>query len=89
MLEIDLHGRTPDSALRHLGRELHAARVRGVAEVRVITGKGRGNGRNEPILRGRVERWLDGPDGRRLGVARVERTRDGGSLALRLGPPGR
>lgn len=85
MLEIDLHGLAPDAALRRLAQGLHAARVRGEGEVLVITGRGWGNAAQKPILRGHVERWLDGPDGRRLGVTGHDRRHRGGALAVRLG----
>ena len=85
MKSIDLHGHSPQSALRFLGQELHSARVRGLAEVTVITGRGVGNRRGEPVLRGYVETWLKGTDGVRYGVVSFERSRDGGSLRVRLG----
>ena len=85
MQKIDLHGHSPESALRYLGQELHAARVRGASEVLVVTGQGIGNRRGEPILRGHVEAWLRGPEGARYGVKSSERSRDGGSLRVRLG----
>jgi len=81
---VDLHGHTPDNALRLLGQELHSARVRGEAELLVITGRGVGNRRGEPILRGYVETWLRGPEGQRHGVIRFSRSRDGGSLQVQL-----
>ena len=49
--EVDLHGKRPDEALRHLGRELHSARHRRLREVIVITGQGLGNALHKPILR--------------------------------------
>ena len=87
MHEIDLHGLSRDGALRRLGQELHAARVRGLKEVLVIAGRGWGNAAQEPVLRGHVERWLGGPEGRRLGVRGHDRTHAGGALSVRLSPP--
>jgi DNA-nicking Smr family endonuclease len=84
MHEIDLHGLAPEAALRRLGQELHAARVRGLGQVLVITGRGLGNKKQKPVLRGYVEAWLDGPDGRRLGVGGYERRHAGGALEVRL-----
>ena len=84
MRPIDLHGHTPSSALRHLGQELHAARVRGESEALVITGRGVGNRAGKPVLRGHVERWLLGEGGKRHGVAGFQRSRDGGSLQVRF-----
>jgi DNA-nicking Smr family endonuclease len=90
--EIDLHGLNPEQALRRLGRELHACRVRRSPELLVITGAGFGNALHQPILRGRVAAWLDGPDGKRLGVLGHAVTSRGGALLVRLrtdGDPGR
>lgn len=88
MREIDLHGLPPAAALRRLGQELHAARVRGAASVLVIPGRGLGNRSGEPVLRGIVEGWLRGEEGRRLGVRSFQRTHRGGALEVRLTPPG-
>lgn len=85
---VDLHGLRPEKALEHLGRELHAARVRRSASLLVITGRGLGNERREPVLRSRVEAWLRGPEGKRLGVRGFERTAKGGALHVRLSSSG-
>ena len=82
--EVDLHGKRPEDALRHLGRELHAARQRRLSEVLVITGQGLGNALRKPILRTRVEEWLLGEQGRRLGVQDFKRVSRGGALLVRL-----
>jgi DNA-nicking Smr family endonuclease len=82
--EVDLHGKRPDDALRHLGRELHSARHRRLEHVLVITGQGFGNALHKPILRGKVEEWLLGPEGQRLGVRSFERVHRGGALLVRL-----
>jgi len=84
-LEVDLHGLRPAQALRRLAQTLHAARVRGLSEVRVITGRGWGNRTREPILRGQVEAWLAGPEARALGVVKSEVVAKGGALDLTLG----
>ena len=73
-----------DPALRRLRQELHAARVRGLERVLVITGRGWGNLEQAPVLRTEVEAWLRGPEARGLGVAGFERTAKGGALLLRL-----
>ncbi len=83
-LRVDLHGLTPEGAMRRLERELHAARVRGAVEIEVITGAGHGNQRGEPVLRTRVEAWLGSSEARRLGVRAFQRARHGGSLRVRL-----
>jgi len=82
--EIDLHGKRPADALRHLARELHACRMRGYDEVLVITGRGWGNAQQKPVLRPQVETWLRGPDGRRLGVLAFEEHSQGGALLVTL-----
>ena len=84
MAELDLHGNAPDAALRRLQQELHACRVRGLKELRVITGRGWGNQRQEPILRGKVETWLRGPEARALGVQSFRRVAKGGALDVDL-----
>ncbi len=88
---IDLHGLRPDQALRRLAQALHAARVRGLETLLVITGAGWGNPEHRPILRTRVEAWLRGPEGRTLGVKDLRRVSKGGALEVRLqrGGPGR
>jgi DNA-nicking Smr family endonuclease len=81
---VDLHGKPPEQALRALAQALHAARVRRADSLHVITGRGWGNLAQEPILRRRVEAWLKGPDGRRLGVRAVRVTAKGGALDVDL-----
>jgi DNA-nicking Smr family endonuclease len=82
--EIDLHGLRPEDALRRLSSALVAARLRRATELVVVTGKGLGNLRQEPILRTKVEAWLAGPDGARHGVVGVAREAHGGALRARL-----
>jgi len=83
-VEIDLHGMPPKDALRHLGRELHACRIRHCEQVLVITGRGWGNLQQKPVLRPMVEAWLRGPDGKRLGVIAFEEHSQGGALLVSL-----
>lgn len=82
--QIDLHGRRPEDALRHLERELHAARVRRLPQVLVLPGRGASGRSGKPILRGMVEEWLRGEAARRLGVRGFERRSRGGALLVRL-----
>ena len=82
--ELDLHGLRPEQALRRLAQELHAARQRRLDRLLVITGQGLGNALQKPILRGKVEAWLSGPEGVRHGVVGYERTSRGGALLVRL-----
>jgi DNA-nicking Smr family endonuclease len=81
---VDLHGLPPERALRRLAQELHAARMRRVAELLVITGRGLGNRTQQPVLRRRVEEWLRGPEGTRAGVRSFALESRGGALRVRL-----
>jgi DNA-nicking Smr family endonuclease len=83
-LTLDLHGLGVDAALRRVAQALHAARVRGLQSLLVITGAGHGNPDAKPILRPRIEAWLRGPDARRLGVKDVRRVHRDGALEVRL-----
>ena len=56
--EIDLHGLTADEARDHLSQFLLDARGRGWRCVRVIHGKGLSSPAKEPVLKGKVRRWL-------------------------------
>ncbi len=82
---VDLHGLRPEDAQRKLERELHSARVRGHGTLLVITGRGLGNERREPVLRQRISTWLRGPEGRARGVKDVVVEAKGGALRVRLG----
>lgn len=82
--EIDLHGLAPEAALRSLARGLHAARLRRMRQVLVITGRGWGNAEQKPILRLKVEAFLRGADGARLGVSGLAVETHGGALRVTL-----
>ncbi|QDU69388.1 Smr/MutS family protein [Engelhardtia mirabilis] len=82
---VDLHGCRPDEALARLSRALHRARLQGSASIEVITGRGLGNARGAPVLRGQVEAWLSGVEGGLHGVRSHARQPHGGSLLVRLG----
>ena len=82
---MDLHGLRPEEALRRLSQALHAARVGRASRLLVITGRGWGNLRQEPVLRPRVEAWLEGPEGRRQGVRAFRVVAKGGALEVELG----
>ncbi len=56
--QIDLHGLRRDEAREALGQFVHEAGRRGLRCVRVVHGKGNGSPGREPILKGRVRRWL-------------------------------
>jgi hypothetical protein len=83
---LDLHGLSPDAALKRLELFLHSARVRGLERVIVVTGRGLSNGTGKPVLRERIEAWCRSPEGRNRGVAQVERVAKGGALELSLRP---
>lgn len=81
---LDLHGLSPDAALKRLELFLHSARVRGLERVCVVTGRGLSNSTGKPVLRERIEAWCRSPEGRNRGVAQVERVAKGGALELSL-----
>ena len=56
--EIDLHGHVSDEAHDALADFLVAARTHGLRCVRVIHGKGLTSPNREPVLKGKVRRWL-------------------------------
>lgn len=56
--ELDLHGLTSDEARDTLADFLLDARARGIRCVRVIHGKGLSSPAREPVLKGKVRRWL-------------------------------
>jgi len=55
---IDLHGMTVDESHDALGDFLLEARGRGVRCVRIVHGKGLTSPNREPVLKGKVRRWL-------------------------------
>jgi Smr domain len=83
---VDLHGLSPDAALKRLEMFLHSARVRGLKQVAVVTGRGLSNATGKPVLRERIEAWCRSPLGRARGVGQVERISKGGALKLALLP---
>ena len=56
--DLDLHGMTSDQAHDSLADFLLDARARGARCVRVIHGKGLTSPHKEPVLKGKVRRWL-------------------------------
>jgi DNA-nicking Smr family endonuclease len=56
--ELDLHGYTTEEARDRLADFLLDARARGARCVRVIHGKGLTSPHKEPVLKGKVRRWL-------------------------------
>jgi len=60
--ELDLHGMTVPIARQTLARFLEDCRRRTIRSVRIIHGKGRGSYHKEPILKGKVNLWLQQRD---------------------------
>jgi DNA-nicking Smr family endonuclease len=56
--EIDLHGLRRDEAREQLAGFLRLAQRRGQRCLRVVHGKGNGSPGREPVLKGKVQRWL-------------------------------
>ncbi|MGM9479601.1 Smr/MutS family protein [Roseateles sp. NT4] len=56
--QLDLHGLRRDGAREALGLFIHDSARRGLRCVRVVHGKGHGSPGREPVLKGRVRRWL-------------------------------
>jgi DNA-nicking Smr family endonuclease len=56
--ELDLHGLRRDEARHHLADFVREAVHRGWRCLRVVHGKGHGSPGREPVLKGRVQRWL-------------------------------
>lgn len=56
--QLDLHGLRRDAAREALGLFIHDSVRRGLRCVRVVHGKGHGSPGREPVLKGRVRRWL-------------------------------
>ncbi len=67
-----------------MAQELHASRMRRERGLVVVTGRGWGNLRQEPILRSRVEEWLRTPEARSLGVRSHRVVAKGGALDITL-----
>jgi DNA-nicking Smr family endonuclease len=81
---VDLHGLGVEQALRRVAQALHAARVRRLKRLLIVTGAGWGNPDQKPVLRPKVEAWLRGPEGRALGVKDVRRVHRDGALDVLL-----
>ena len=56
--ELDLHGARSDEARELVGDFLRDALRRGLRCVRVIHGKGLGSKDRQPVLKGKVRKWL-------------------------------
>ena len=59
--------------------------MRGEGRLVLVTGRGWGNARQEPVLRRQVEQWLQSAPARALGVQGHSVVSKGGALEVRLG----
>ncbi len=60
--ELDLHGMTVPIARESVSEFLHECRTRGVRCARIIHGKGRGSRHQKPILKVKLDKWLQQRD---------------------------
>jgi DNA-nicking Smr family endonuclease len=60
--ELDLHGLTRDRAREALAAFLKECRAKAILCVRIIHGKGNGSPHRRPVLKGRVNHWLQQRD---------------------------
>ena len=81
---IDLHGFSRAQALRELQAKMTYYRAGRVSLVRVITGRGEHSVDGQAVLAPAVRSWLEGPEGRSLGVVRCQPQDRGGSLLVHL-----
>jgi DNA-nicking Smr family endonuclease len=80
--ELDLHRMTSSQAQRAVMHALHTWRRQGVERAVLITGRGWGNLKQQPILRTKLEAWLSGAEGRKLGVKTWRRVAREGALEI-------
>jgi DNA-nicking Smr family endonuclease len=78
--QLDLHGARRDEARLMVGQFLRDSVKRGLRCVRVVHGKGLGSIDRQPVLKGRVRRWLTQKD-EVLAFCQA-RAQDGGSGAM-------
>jgi DNA-nicking Smr family endonuclease len=88
-MEVDLHGKHLESALRVVKQAVSDARRRGLTRLAFITGKGLGAPDGQPVLKPAVETWLRGAEARGLGVRDTQPGPGGGALQVDLAPPER
>ena len=56
--QVDLHGCNRDEAREQLAAFIRQSQRRGLRCLRVVHGKGHGSPGREPVLKGKVQRWL-------------------------------
>ena len=82
-ISLDLHGVHLDRMDAYLEQFLHRARAGRHRQVEIITGRGASNRTGEPVLRKRVEKWLERNKGR-FGIVQRQVTNRGGALLVDL-----
>ena len=82
--EVDLHGLTVARALKRLEEEFTFCRAGRISPVLVITGRGWGNPDGRSRLGPAARTWLEGREGRALGVRECRVVHDGGAIWVRL-----
>lgn len=60
--ELDLHGLTSDQARAELVFFLNECRAKAIQCVRIVHGKGNGSPQRRPVLKGKVNHWLQQRD---------------------------
>lgn len=84
--EIDLHGARVDEARAWLADFLHDAVKRQLRCVRIVHGKGHGSIGRQPVLKGKVKRWLMQKDEVLAWCQPREHDGGGGALIVLLRP---
>jgi DNA-nicking Smr family endonuclease len=82
--QLDLHGLRRDEAREAMAAFLREAALRGWRCLRVVHGKGHGSPGRQPVLKGKVQRWL-GQHGQVLAFAQASAPQGGaGALVVLL-----
>jgi DNA-nicking Smr family endonuclease len=82
--QLDLHGLRRDQAREAMAAFLREAALRGWRCLRVVHGKGHGSPGKQPVLKGKVQRWL-GQHGQVLAFAQASAPQGGaGALVVLL-----
>ncbi len=68
---------------------LHTWRRQGVTTAVLVTGRGYGNAKQEPVLRTKLEVWLSSDEARKLGVKTWRRVSRDGALEIDIAGFGR
>lgn len=84
--ELDLHGARVDEARDWLANFMNDAMKRHLRCLRIVHGKGHGSIGKQPVLKGKVKRWLTQKDEVLAWVQPPERDGGGGALIVLLRP---